>query len=115
MGRDYKDLRIWKAAMELVTSVYNLMGEMPNEELYGLTNQIKRSAISVPSNIAEGQSRGNKEFRHFLRITLGSLAELETQIMIASNLNMVEEERTQPIIEDITRLRKQTYSLLKKI
>src|SRR5690625_7583157 len=75
MIKDYKDLRIWQQSMDLVKMVYQVMGKMPREELYSLTDQIKRAAVSIPSNIAEGQARGTREFLHFLRIAQGSLAE----------------------------------------
>ena len=81
--RSYKDLKIWKRSIELVKDVYEMTGLFPKEELYGLTSQIRRSAISIPSNIAEGFTRFyNKEYRQFLYIALGSCAELETQIII---------------------------------
>ena len=101
--------------MELVSVVYDAMQKMPKEELYSLTDQIKRAAVSVPSNIAEGQVKGKKEFRRFLRISLGSLAELETQLMIAINLNMLERDLILPIFGMITSLKKQIRSLIQKL
>lgn len=87
MIHSYKDLIVWQRAMELVTAVYELTEAFPREEMYGLTSQIRRSAISIPSNIAEGRVRGSaKEFMQFLRIAYGSGAELETQIEIAKRL-----------------------------
>ena len=80
---NFKDLKIWKIAIELVKKVYMISSKLPKEELYGLTSQIKRSAISIPSNVAEGFRRQhNNEFKQFLYISLGSCAELETQIII---------------------------------
>ena len=76
---DYKELDAWKQAMQLVEDVYRLTRALPAEELYGLTSQLRRCAVSIPSNLAEGSARRSpREFAHFLTIALGSLAELET-------------------------------------
>ena len=89
--KHYRELIVWQKSMDLVTQVYRLTRLFPREELYGLTNQIRRAAVSIPSNIAEGQARqSTAEFRNFLSIAQGSLAELETQILIAVNLNYLE-------------------------
>ena len=89
--KHYRELIVWQKAMDLVTQVYQLTRLFPREELYGLTNQIRRAAVSIPSNIAEGQARqSTAEFRNFLSIAQGSLAELDTQILIAVNLNYLE-------------------------
>ena len=111
--KTHKDLDVWKLSMELVTSIYALTREFPREEIYGLTAQIRRSATSIPSNIAEGAARqGEKEFARFLYIALGSCAELETQLLIARNLGY-------PVIEDhfhtIRRIRFMILGLLKKM
>lgn len=85
--RTHKDLDAWKYSMELVREIYLATTNFPKEEIYGLTSQIRRSAVSVPSNIAEGAGRKSlKEFIQFLHISLGSLAELETQWLIAIDL-----------------------------
>ena len=85
--RNHKDLEVWKKSMDLVSDIYKITESFPNKELYGLTNQIRRAAVSVPSNIAEGAARNSKkEFIQFLYIALGSLSELETQIIIANRL-----------------------------
>ena len=85
--KTHRDLDVWKKSVSLVTSIYEITKSFPKEEIYGLTNQIRRAAVSVPSNIAEGSARqGNKEFIQFLYIALGSLTELETQLIIARNL-----------------------------
>ena len=85
--RNHKDLEVWKKSMDLVSNIYKSTESFPNKELYGLTNQIRRAAVSIPSNIAEGAARNSKkEFIQFLYISLGSLSELETQIIIASRL-----------------------------
>src|SRR5262249_3045343 len=88
--RHYKDLLVWQKAIELVTQVYIVTRSFPREELYGLTSQIRRAAVSVPSNIAEGQARLSPgEFRQFLGIARGSLAELDTQLIIAEKLGYI--------------------------
>lgn len=90
--RTHKDLEVWKKSVELVTSIYKLTSNFPREEMFGLTNQIRRSAVSVPGNIAEGAARQSaKEFVHFLSISLGSQQELETQLLISKNLTFMTE------------------------
>ena len=89
MGESYKDLIAWRRAMDLVTEVYRATRAFPRDELYSLTNQLRRTAVSVPSNIAEGQARfSHKEFHYFLSHARGSLVEIETQFMIAQNLRI---------------------------
>ncbi len=85
----HKDLDVWKRSVELVTTVYYLTSEFPKEEIFGLTNQIRRASVSIPSNIAEGAARNSdKEFIRFLYISLGSNQELDTQMLIARNLKL---------------------------
>ncbi|MEJ2697361.1 MAG: four helix bundle protein [Candidatus Sulfobium sp.] len=85
--KDHKELDVWKNSMDLVAQVYSVTREFPKEELYGLTNQIRRAAVSIPSNISEGAARNSdKEFVQFLHVALGSAAELETQLLIAKRL-----------------------------
>lgn len=84
----YKDLIVWQKAMEAVIKVYKFTQDFPTHEIYGLTAQMRRAAVSIPSNIAEGRRRGtDTEFRHFLRIAFGSLAELQTQMLISKQLS----------------------------
>lgn len=86
-ANSYKDLIVWQRAIELVIVVYELTDQFPKEEIFGLTSQMRRSAVSIPSNIAEGRYRGTKnDYLHFLRVSYGSGAELETQIAIAKKL-----------------------------
>jgi len=90
--KTHKDLDVWKKAMGLARLVYDETRKFPASEAYGLTSQMRRAAVSVPSNIAEGAARGgSKEFIRFLRIALGSLAELETQIILSADLGFVKE------------------------
>jgi four helix bundle protein len=85
--KSYRDLETWQLAMDLVTEVYRVSKHFPKEELYGLTNQLRRAAVSVPSNIAEGQGRDStNEFSHHLSIAHGSLCEVETQLLISTRL-----------------------------
>ena len=94
MAKHYKDLIAWQKAMDLVQSVNDATEEFPKREVYSLTDQIRRAAVSIPSNIAEGQAHfSNKEFLHFLRHSRGSLAELETQILIAQRRAYLSEAR----------------------
>jgi four helix bundle protein len=92
---DYRDLVAWQKAMDLVEGIYVATAEFPREERYGLTSQIRRAAVSVPSNIAEGQGRrtSDDEFVRFLQIALGSLAELQTQLELAARLRFLDKER----------------------
>ena len=93
MRRKHHDLQAWQLAMELVTSVYRLTASFPREETYGLSAQMRRSAVSVPSNLAEGAAReSNREKLQFFSIARGSLSELETQLFIARNLGYIRED-----------------------
>jgi four helix bundle protein len=88
--KTHKDLEAWKNSINLITRVYQTTRNFPKEELYGLTNQMRRSAVSIASNIAEGAARKTtKEFIHFLHIARGSLAELETQLIVCQNLSLI--------------------------
>lgn len=87
MGGSYRDLRVWKESFALSIAIYKLTRDFPSEELYGLTSQIRRSAVSIPSNIAEGYGRGTRrDYRSFISIARGSTLELQTQLAIASEL-----------------------------
>lgn len=91
MATSYQDLVAWKKAVELVTEIYRMTQRFPQEEIYGLTSQLRRAAISIPSNIAEGQGRLSKgEFKQFLGNARGSLFELVTQLTIAENLSYMD-------------------------
>ncbi len=114
--RDYRDLIVWQKAMELVKRIYRLVGCFPTHERYGLADQMRRSAVSVPSNIAEGQARQHTaEFRHFLYIALGSLAELETQLLIAHDVSYVSAEELKEIVDLITEIRRMAHGLIRQL
>lgn len=94
MASDHEKLKVWQKAMVLVTDVYQATRNFPKEEVYGLTSQLRRAAISIPSNIAEGKGRhGNPEFCQFLVHARGSLLELETQVQIAGNLGYLKSQK----------------------
>ncbi len=104
---NYIELDVWKYSRELVKKVYILSDSFPKEELYALTNQVRRCSISIPSNIAEGLGRqSNKETIHFLFISRGSLFELETQLFLAFDLDYISKEQLDNILEQITTCKK---------
>lgn len=112
--KSHKDLEVWKRSVDLVTKLYELTKTFPKEELYGITNQIRRAAISIPSNISEGAARHHhKEFQQFLYIALGSLSELETQIIISENLKYTSKTVSENIQNEVTELRKMLIGLIK--
>ena len=114
--KSYKDLVIWQKAIDLVVEIYETLKSFPREELYGLSDQIKKSAVSVPSNIAEGQSRQHTaEFRQFLYIALGSLAELDTQLIIAHRLGYIDSNVSDSYTAKIIELRKMISTLTSKL
>ena len=100
--RKHHDLRVWQGAMNLVEEIYKITSLFPKDELYALTNQMRRAAVSVPSNIAEGAARNSsKEFLYFLSIARGSLSELETQLQIAERLGYMKKDCFPDNIETI--------------
>ena len=114
--KNYKSLVIWKKSMELVKKVYELTNTFPEIEKYGLLYQTRRAAISIPSNIAEGQARNStKEFVRFLSIARGSLAELDTQIILARELNYLCHEHYESLQVKIDELQRMFYNLIKKL
>ncbi len=99
MAEDYKELVAWQKAIELVTHIYQATSDFPKQEQYGLVSQLRRAAVSIPSNIAEGQARFSKpDFRHFLRQARGSVAEVETQIVISQNLGYIDPTSAESIL-----------------
>ncbi|MBL0314471.1 MAG: four helix bundle protein [Flavobacteriales bacterium] len=108
----FEKLEVWKDAVEMVTGIYSITKCFPNDEIFGLTTQMRRCAVSIPANIAEGSCRNNpKEFKHFLGISAGSTAELITHLHIAIKLNLLEEEKTQEIFRNSITVLKQETSL----
>ncbi|HET9406705.1 MAG TPA: four helix bundle protein [Candidatus Sulfotelmatobacter sp.] len=116
MAQHFKDLIVWQKAMDLVTNVYGLTDTFPKREVYSLTDQIRRAAVSIPSNIAEGQAHFSKaEFVHFLRHAMGSLAELETQLLIAERLQYAQRETIQPCVKQIVEVGKLLNGLINSL
>ena len=98
--RHYQELIVWQKAMDLVLLVYGATSGFPQKEVFGLTNQLRRAAVSIPSNIAEGQGRKTtRDFVHYLSISNGSLQELETQVILASRLNYIDEVQQTEILD----------------
>lgn len=108
----HEDLEVWKKSIDIVTDVYKITENFPQSELYGLTNQMRRCAISIPSNIAEGCARfSDKDTVKFISVSMGSVAELQTQFIIAKNLNYI--ENYDNIKEDLENIKKMLTGLSK--
>ena len=112
---NYKNLKIWKLGIEIVDDVFCLLSEFPKDERFSLKSQLSRCSISIPSNVAEGSSRTDKSFSHFLDISLGSSFELETQLIIARNRNYITEEQLTKIEVKIQEFQKMTMSFQNKL
>lgn len=114
--QSYKELIVWQKSIQLVTELYSITEKFPKTEIFGLTSQIRRAAVSVPSNIAEGYARKHKpEYIQFLRIAFGSGAELETQILIAKNLGFVKDSglvKINEILDEVMRMLNKMISTL---
>ena len=116
MVRTFRDLVVWNKAMDMVTEIYRLTKPFPKEELFGLTGQLRRAAVSVPANIAEGQGRlSEREFRQFLGNARGSLSEMETHILIARNLGYLDEESTEHLLDASAEVGRILNGLLAKV
>jgi four helix bundle protein len=113
MISSFKELIVWQKAMELAKEVYNISKKLPPEEIYSLSSQIKRSAISIPSNIAEGHKRGTKDFVRFLMIAYGSSAELETQLILCSSI--YSEMKTEKALLLVVEVEKLLSVIIKKL
>lgn len=111
---NHKDLDVWKEGIGLVTDIYKLTSLLPDAEKFGLASQMRRAAISIPSNIAEGAGRNSdNELIQFLYISLGSVEELETQMIIGSNLNYFKTNDLEPMFQKIIQIRKLLIGLIK--
>ena len=112
----YKDLLVWQRSMELVEVIYAVTARLPANEQFGLIAQMRRAAISVPSNIAEGYGRqATGEYRHHLLISRGSLLEIETQILLCQRLNYMDQHIIDPVMEEISAISKMLGSLISKL
>ena len=113
---NYKELKIWQKSIDVAVKVYEITKDFPREELYGLTSQIRRSAISIPSNISEGYGKdGNKDYLKFLNIGISSLFEMQTQLEIAYNLKYITEIQFNKINEESKEIERMLSSFIRKI
>lgn len=113
---NFEQLKIWQKAMDIVEKCYHASENFPKEERYGLTSQLRRSAISIPSNISEGAGRNtNGEFKQFLGIANGSSFELLTQLYLSRRLNLISEESVRPMINEVVEITKMNFSLQKSL
>lgn len=106
----FKNLEIWKRAVALATNIYKSTSDFPDEEKYGLVSQLRRCSVSIGSNIAEGAGRNtNKDFKRFLSIAYGSSCELETQLIIATNLELLNNSKSDKLCTEVEELQKMLY------
>lgn len=113
---NFRKFHIWSDSMILVTKIYKLLENLPRDERFNLISQIKRCAVSIPSNIAEGAGRGsNKDFNRFLAYSTGSSYELETQLLLCIELNLVSKELPTPVLNDLDVLQKKIYNFKKTL
>lgn len=113
---NYKELTVWEKSVSLATEIYRHTKVFPKVEKYGITSQIRRSVVSISSNIAEGAGRlGIKEFRHFLNIAYGSSFELETQLIISKNLEYLSQQQFNKLMKDLISIQKMLYKLIKSL
>ena len=116
MWKNYRDLDVWKKSIQLVKKIYLLSRKYPQEEIYGLTSQLRRAAVSIPSNIAEGQARQSvNDFKRFLNYSKGSAAEVDTQMVISKELDFITEKELDEIYKDICEILKMLEGLSNSI
>lgn len=116
MIKTYRDLKIWQQSMELVTAIYKATSQFPEEEKYGLTSQLRRSSVSIPSNISEGFGRNSQgDFKRFVNISMGSLFELQTQIEVAKNLEFIPEEAFEKLYNDTREIERMMSSFIRTL
>ena len=115
-ARNYRELIVWQEGIQLAKAIYQLSGKFPRQETYALSDQIRRAVVSVPSNIAEGQARrAPVEFRRFLHIALGSLAEVDTQVILAGEFGYLSKDDMDSVDCQIQGLRMKLYALIKSL
>lgn len=113
---NYKKLNVWISSISLVKNIYNLTRKFPKEEMFVLTQQLRRAAISIPSNIAEGAGRNsNAQFKNFLQISIGSCFEVETQLIISKELEYISEEELEIISKELDSIMKMNHNLQKTL
>ncbi len=116
MIKTFRDLKIWQKSMELVTDIYRITSNFPDEEKYGLTSQLRRSSVSIPSNISEGFGRNSQgDFKRFVNISMGSLFELQTQIEVAKNLDFINKDIFEKIYDDTREIERMISSFLRTL
>jgi four helix bundle protein len=116
MLKNYKELKVWQKSYELCLKIYRMTTKFPKEEKYGLTAQIRRSAVSIPSNIAEGYGRKTTlDYVRMLYISYGSVCELETQILLAGDLDLLEKGELSKLKKDITEIERMLKALIKSL
>jgi len=114
--KDFRKLRVWEKSHQLVLSVYKVTAALPADERFGIASQMRRAAVSIPANIAEGCGRGgDREFARFLRVAAGSAAELEYLILLALDLDLVAAERVEPLAAHVVEVRKMLRGLVQTI
>ena len=114
-NRSYRDLKVWQRSLDLAIEIYRVTRSFPKEELYGLVTQMRRASVSIPSNIAEGQSRKSLgDFKRFINIATGSLSELHTQILIAHRLSYFERDTFEKLEMESMEIRKMLFGLAEK-
>ena len=115
-AKNYRELIVWQDGIKLAKTVYKLTGKFPKHEVYALADQIRRAVVSVPSNIAEGQARkAPGDFRRFLHIALGSLAEVDTQLILAQEFGYIDQKDVDLLDEQIQVLRRKLYALINSL
>lgn len=114
--QSYRDLKVWQKGRTLVSRIYQASSQFPQTEMYGLTSQIRRAAISIPSNLAEGSAKGStREFMRFIGIAYGSLAEVETQLFLASDLSFITASEREALLEETSELGRMLNGLLRSL
>ena len=113
--QSYRDLDVWQLAMEFVLRVYAVTRQFPREEIYGLTAQLRRAAVAIPSNVSEGHQQGTKAYLHFVVIAIGSLAEAETQLELARRLHFASEEDLAAVVDFAGHVRRLLHGLRRSL
>src|SRR5689334_18191174 len=114
--KSYRDLEVWQRSMQLAKRIYQVTQKFPSDERFGLTNQLRRASVSVPSNLAEGHARfGAGEFSRFISISMGSVAEIETQVLLSTDLGYISDDLSRGILSELETLGKMLRGLAKSI
>ena len=113
--RTFKDLDVWQRSVLFATEIYVVTKSFPKEETYGLISQLRRAAVSIASNLAEGSKKGKKEFSHFIKIAQGSGAEIETQLIISNNLGFLNKDEFQKLLTELESIMRMLSSLYKSV